>query len=273
MCQSRALDAVYEALRDRPVAFEIKDEFDEPNFLVGAVVVVKVCLPLPRTSFWCVNVSRLDGTGCCRVSQYPGHQIHTSRFSIRSTRVRYIILESFKFSGDQHYPPRPVMQKVVSDANDPAVPADTQSTHVMTVCWVILHNEFKPICCIYRVWISFMQKACLGLGSPLGCELSSRIYILQNKNKCFLELIPASTTLIRHSEAVSDLVTKSLEAMILWGITIMAIIPRFRVLTPLINVVVSVFPTLRIFGLELTSYRSWNACRSMIPSIVKSREN
>ncbi len=65
------------------------------------------------------------------------------------------------------------MQKVVSGPNDPAVPADTQSTHVMTVRWVILHNDLKPICCIYRVWISFMLKACLGLESPLECELSS----------------------------------------------------------------------------------------------------
>ncbi len=43
----QSLDAVYEVLRDRAVAFEIKDEFDEPSIFVGAAVTVKVFPPLP----------------------------------------------------------------------------------------------------------------------------------------------------------------------------------------------------------------------------------
>ncbi len=78
---------------------------------------------------------------------------------------------------------------------------------------------------------------------------------MQNKNKRFLELILASTILIRRSEAVSDLDIKSLVAMTLWGIIIPAIIRRFLVLTPLINALVRVSPTPRILDLELISYK------------------
>ncbi|KAF8894316.1 pyrolysin [Gymnopilus junonius] len=90
----RSLDAVYANLQERGVSFDVTKEFDSLGLFVGAAVTIN------------------NAQDVASISKTPG-----------VVAIRPVV---------RIQPPKPVLSHVVTSVNDPQVPPDGESTHVLT---------------------------------------------------------------------------------------------------------------------------------------------
>ena len=144
----QSLDAVYDSLRSRDVSFQVDKEYDSPGLLVGAVLTVKVRRLIFTTAYQ--SFVTHTSTEHCRTSfkLTQLHIINAKQDAIALQNCPGIIAIRPVTTFQR---PQPVSVQVVSGPYDPAIPPDSESTHILTV------RPFSPFFLLSLLWMLIMR--------------------------------------------------------------------------------------------------------------------